>query len=73
MKITTIILGCVFISGCASISVSDLSKDPRFSEYIGNKYFLKNNALLCKDGYLGDAPSSAPEGNQLILKETANN
>jgi len=69
MKNTIYILVSLFISGCASIYVSDLSKETNYSSYIGHDFKLKNNAIICKDGYLGDSSSAAPKGNQLIFKK----
>jgi hypothetical protein len=68
MKITIYILSLLFLYGCASIHITDASNEDRFSKFIGNKYQIKANAVICKNGYLGDSPKSAPGGNQLIFQ-----
>jgi hypothetical protein len=67
MKTIIFALLASLIIGCASVSVSSMSEDKRFSKYIGQDFPLKSDGILCKDGYQGDAHGSKPQGNELVL------
>ncbi len=69
MKYGITALLVVLLSGCASIYVSNIADDARFADYVGKSFPLKDDALICKDGFLGDAHAAAPTGDELVLSK----
>ncbi len=69
MKSTICFLYVMFLSGCASIYISDVSNGDKYSKFIDKEYQLKAHAVICENGYLGDSHKSTPSGNELIFQD----